>query len=325
MSQFEGPIYVVPVTLEDVKGQNFLMGPTGSGKSAFIESLSPDQQLGISKDSLESVTQEIAYYRAVKLHTYGCPVILVDTPGFLDTKLSEGRITTRIRDTLDILCRSSSYVYVHIVYFQPITDIRMGGSKRDAVKLLRAFTESFQATGITVVTTMWNHISTPKQIEEATRRFSSLQNEIFVGSDTLPINVVKYEFSNDSALSILDNFYGGWYHDKDTSQNMHPQYQSLIQNNLRERITNIHQQLELLAEDKQDATTHGREDPRLLEVVLRNEKAALGALQSFLDDLYEIDPKSCRSRLPSLPLRVALKYRFRHFVVTGKRVFRKQK
>ncbi|KAF9031170.1 hypothetical protein BJ165DRAFT_1535495 [Panaeolus papilionaceus] len=330
--QFLGLIGVIPVTPEDIKGQHviiyLLMGPTGSGKSAFIQSLlAPDQKLDISKDSLESVTQEVFCYQVVNLMQGRWNVLLVvDTPGFLDTKMSESQITKMITVTLDNLRQSAYAVNVCILYFQPITDIRMGGSKRDAVKLLRAFAESFGASGIKVVTTMWNHVSSPTKMEDANQRFCDLRNEIFVPSDGFKIGVMKFEFSSHSALSILDRSFGGWYHHKDKSKKMaqDPQYQSLILNNLLKRISNIHQQLLTLAEDKQSASIPGSEDPCLLEVVLRDEKVALGTLQSFLDDLYEINPKSCSSPLP-LPLHIALKYQFRPFFVASKRVFHKLK
>ena len=77
----------------------------------------------------------------------------------------------------------ATYLEVTILYFQPITDIRIGGSKRDAVKLLRAFAQSFNASGINVVTTMWNHMSRPQQIIDGNLRIISLENELFgVGS-----------------------------------------------------------------------------------------------------------------------------------------------
>ncbi|KAF9033319.1 hypothetical protein BJ165DRAFT_1515350 [Panaeolus papilionaceus] len=212
--------------------------------------------------------------------------------------MSESRITKMIVETLDSLHQSAASVAVIILYFQPITDIRMGGSKRDAVKLLRAFAESFEAEGISVVTTMWNQISSPGKMEDANHRLSNLQKDIFVESDTLIINVTQFEFSHGSALSILDKVWGGWNHHQDELQRISPQYQSLIHNNLLERISNTCQQLLTLADDKQSATTPGREDPLLLEVVLRDEKVALGALQLFLDDLYEIDPGSCSSPFP---------------------------
>ncbi|KAF9037459.1 hypothetical protein BJ165DRAFT_1408171 [Panaeolus papilionaceus] len=283
-----------------------LMGPTGAGKSAFIESLSPDQNLEISKDSLESVTKEVVCYQVVNL-TYGswAEVLLMDTPGFLDTKLSESQITLKIADMLEGLQVPILNGASCIFYFQPITDIQIGGSKREAVKLLRAFAETIGATDIKVATTMWNHTSTPKQVEDANRRFDSLKNEIFMETNRLGIKVVKFEFSSDSALQMLDGFGYPSLYAIDTSQLIDPHYQSLIVNNLVDRITNTQLWLQILAEDKQAATTPGREDPLLLEVVLRDKKVALAVLQLllddlqlFLDDMYKKDAQSCLSLFP---------------------------
>ncbi|KAF9049151.1 hypothetical protein BJ165DRAFT_1526525 [Panaeolus papilionaceus] len=258
--RINGPISVAPVTPEDVRREGLLvyilMGPTGSGKSAFIESLSPNQDLKISKDSLDSVTQNVTCYQVVNL--------------------------------TDI--QSATTIVVTILYFQPITDIRIGGSKRDAVKLLRAFAESFKATGINLVTTMWNHMSRPQQIIDGNLRIISLENELFGQSAKLGLKVYKFESSHDSTLSILDRAYSGWDHDQDTSQNMDDQYQSLICNNLLDRISSAQQQLQFLVEDKKHATTPGKEDPCLLKVVLRDERAVLAALQSFLDDFVAFRP-----------------------------------
>ncbi|KAF9033378.1 hypothetical protein BJ165DRAFT_1534652 [Panaeolus papilionaceus] len=290
----KGDISVAPVTPEELKGELLyvflLMGPTGSGKSSFIEALSPDQNLEISKDSLDSVTKGVVCYQVVNLTRYADSVIVVDTPGFLDCKLSESRITSEISDTLERLRPIARSLIIGIMYFQPITDLRFGGTKRGAVKLLKAFAQSLEATGIKVVSTMWNHISTPRQMEDAHGRLRRLEYEIFEGSDRLGMDIIKFEPSRESALSILDAFNWGWFHLVNKSQHTNPQYQSLILSNLVHRITNIQLQLQILAEDKRNATMPGRENPLLLEVVIGDEEAALATLQSFLDDLVTIGP-----------------------------------
>ncbi|KAF9034275.1 hypothetical protein BJ165DRAFT_1615763 [Panaeolus papilionaceus] len=301
--RFNGPLSVIPVTPEEVKGKrlwvNLLMGPTGSGKSAFIQALSADHDLSISKDTLESVTQNVTCYQVVNLsNTWDLTYILMDTPGLLDPKLSESRITKMIKEKLDDLRKTHKSISVAILYFQPITDIRIGRSKGGAVKLVRAFAGSFHALGIVVATTMWNCISTAQQIADANCRFSCLENEIFATSLELRIQVTKFKFSRGSALSILDMPSIGWAHDEVLLQNVDLQYQPIICNNLLERISNAQQQLHSLEGDRCHASRPGKEDPLLLGVVLMDERAVLSALQSFLDDLYEIDPQSCSSPFP---------------------------
>ncbi|PPR07626.1 hypothetical protein CVT24_004185, partial [Panaeolus cyanescens] len=107
-----------------------LAGPTGSGKSSFIEALGNDKSLGISKDQLEGFTQTVTAYHVKNMEfiealgndkslgiskdqlegftqtvtayhvknmevkgQYGTtPVCLLDSPGFSDTNISEMEI-----------------------------------------------------------------------------------------------------------------------------------------------------------------------------------------------------------------------------------------
>ncbi|KAF9037453.1 hypothetical protein BJ165DRAFT_556348 [Panaeolus papilionaceus] len=269
------------------------MGPTGSGKSAFIEALSPAQDLRISKNTLESVTQHVNCYRVDNLrHKYGYTFILMDTPGFLDSKISESHITMMVKEKLDDLRKSAGRVFVFVLYFHPITDIRMSGSKRNAIKLLRAFAESFEARTVNVVTSMWNFPSTPKQLTEANQRFSDLKAEMFLRSETLGIDVTKFEFSQASALSVIDQSWTGWVHDGEVPHCVDANYLSLSSKNLLERITNAQQQLINVAQAKKTASEtqlEGR-DRSLLDILHADEKATSAALQSFLEDLIKIGP-----------------------------------
>ncbi|KAF9038008.1 hypothetical protein BJ165DRAFT_1597079 [Panaeolus papilionaceus] len=254
-----------------------LIGPTGAGKSSFVESIVPDQNLLISKDTLESVTQNVVCYR-IKNLSYGkdFSYVLLDTPGFLDPELSESRIIRMITDALDNLRKSAAIVVVIILYFQPITDIRISRSKEDSVNLLRAFSESFKASNIDVITSMWNTLATTAQIEDANIRFESLRDRIFNNSEKLNIKVSKFDRTTHAALEIMDRTWSGWIHDIRTVEHWHdPQCHSLVRDNLIKRVAETQEQLRLLAEDKQHATTPGNEDLRLLEVLLQHRSDKL--------------------------------------------------
>ncbi|KAF9032074.1 hypothetical protein BJ165DRAFT_1599162 [Panaeolus papilionaceus] len=247
-------------------GITHLLGPIGSGKSTFIELLSPDMELSIAKDTLQSATQDVTCYRVEGLRDRGGGTfVLMDTPGFVDPHLSESRITTMITKMLDRLRKSAAGVFVSIFYFHPITDIRVGGKKRQAVVLLRAFADEFGALSINVVTTMWNMCPTSQETDVANKRFEKLQEEIFQKSEKLSIQVTKMAFTTNSALSVIDILFSGWIHRKKQAKNSPTPYHSLVRDNLWERIETVYQEWAFLQEDRQYASTPGKEDTRLLE------------------------------------------------------------
>ncbi|KAF9047730.1 hypothetical protein BJ165DRAFT_1119625 [Panaeolus papilionaceus] len=140
-----------------------LLGPTGSGKSTFIEALAEEgSALGISKNQLDSVTQDIVSYQLVNVHQKRdhdrkhdeYTFHIIDTPGFSDNALSELKVFNmlvewmerlqgppaddslqRVPQGLKELGRRS--VIDHILYFHPITDPRIPGSKSNSFRCLR--------------------------------------------------------------------------------------------------------------------------------------------------------------------------------------------
>ncbi|KAF9032066.1 hypothetical protein BJ165DRAFT_1616429 [Panaeolus papilionaceus] len=307
----DGPVHVQPLAPSDLKGIDvfliILMGATGAGKSAFIQALSPKQDLHISKNTLESVTQEINLYKLVNVTNQRAvaPYILMDTPGFLDTTLSESRITRMITDKLNTLRGITQDLWVSVYYFHPITDIRLSGSKRHSIALLKSFAESYIAASINVVTTMWNTLLTPKQLEDATKRYRSLELEVFTKSSSLDVILSKFKCTKKTALSVLDTTWRGWHHNVDKVQdvNRYPHYHALTLSNSLSRITNTQQQLLFLAEDKASTLASGSNltSKRVLKVLDKKEKATREVLQAFIYDLYEFDQSAYRSAFPDLP------------------------
>ncbi|KAF9029879.1 hypothetical protein BJ165DRAFT_1599434 [Panaeolus papilionaceus] len=285
-----GPLNCVPVDPAKYKaGDAFslsvdiLMGPTGAGKSSFVESLSSNP-LSISKNSLDSVTQDVVCYKVVNLTTAGevpAPVILMDTPGFLDTKLSEARILSMIASTLETLRNAvpTKVLIVSILYLHPITDIRLAGTKKISIDLLKTFAFMCHAEVINIVTTMWNTLWKSDQIDTA--------------NASSGFNLLKFEGSTNSALGILDSTHNetlilGPQLQKPMGQDLI----SKLSNILQERIANTQQNLRVLDEDHLNsliAWTRGEEFISSPEPFHRDRNAAWETMHNFLVDLQAID------------------------------------
>ncbi|KAF9031913.1 hypothetical protein BJ165DRAFT_1616456, partial [Panaeolus papilionaceus] len=181
-----GPLHVEPVPPHHLKGERvrvcIIMGPTGSGKSAFIEALALEKALSISGDSLDGVTKHVVCYRVKNLQDGELPVILMDTPGLLDPCISESRVVGMISKELEVLRISVEMAVVTLCYFHPIDVPRMGATRRGAVKFLQGFAQTFKANNVNVVTTMWNKLWNDKLSTAAELRFEALKVEIYKAS-----------------------------------------------------------------------------------------------------------------------------------------------
>ncbi|PPR01404.1 hypothetical protein CVT24_006242 [Panaeolus cyanescens] len=226
---FSGPISVVPsdACLTDGFDMSFvflLLGPTGTGKSSFIEALAgPSSKLKISKNQLQGVTQDIVCYQLTNVQ-WKCTeeghrhtVYVIDTPGFADNGLSELKMFNMLTDWLKQgpafttvnLPEVKRTIINHIIYFHPITSPRMSGSKHGLLKILTALTggsrvgSTSEMSRITFATTMWDML---RDKEKAEVRYKQLQAQngpcgTFIEGGS---RVVKFENTHESALWILD-------------------------------------------------------------------------------------------------------------------------
>ncbi|RYO45722.1 hypothetical protein AA0113_g10330 [Alternaria arborescens] len=149
-----------------------VMGMTGAGKSTFIEHCTkPTERL--SGHELSSCTSRVTIHTTSVL---GRTIHLIDTPGFNDSRRSDG-------ETLQELAYWLAAAYERdiklsgIIYLHCITNNRFQGS---AVRALSAFKkmcgeEVFK--GIVVATTMWDKV-TGDELVKAEVRHEELQAKI---------------------------------------------------------------------------------------------------------------------------------------------------
>ncbi|PPR00095.1 hypothetical protein CVT24_008997 [Panaeolus cyanescens] len=85
------------VSVTEPSWRVLVMGPTGAGKSTFIEALESQPSLQISSNKLEGFTQTVTTYRVRNLSSDRVPIYIVDSPGFNDVKISEMGIVSMLK------------------------------------------------------------------------------------------------------------------------------------------------------------------------------------------------------------------------------------
>ncbi|KAF9042418.1 P-loop containing nucleoside triphosphate hydrolase protein [Panaeolus papilionaceus] len=202
-----GDVTIEPCeTVDYLSWRILVMGPTGSGKSSFIESLAgPGQSLGISKDQLAGFTQDINAYKlnnSQYLWDDGerWPVYIVDSPGFSDGKLSGMEIVNRTKEWMS----EKGFKYISLIlYLCPITDTRMTRTRLRVINMLQALLEKRSAGRVIIVTTMWDRITNARAMEQAEAHYEQLKNDVFKDLLQDRAQITKFHNTQKSALSIL--------------------------------------------------------------------------------------------------------------------------
>ncbi|PPQ70192.1 hypothetical protein CVT24_003908 [Panaeolus cyanescens] len=210
--RFTGDVSVKPASqLRKPNVRILIMGPTGAGKSTFIEAMTgTGKKLDIAKDSLEGATQEVNAYELLNVSavnefdTQGdepLTIYLVDSPGFSDPKIPEVTIINKIKDWLQT---QDLYDVDHILYLCPVHPERMGGNKRKTIKMLYSLLSKDTHKTITIVTTMWDNVSLlNKTLEKAEKTFSELENVIWKEIVEGGGKMVRFYNNQQSALDII--------------------------------------------------------------------------------------------------------------------------
>ncbi|KAF9032245.1 hypothetical protein BJ165DRAFT_1410933 [Panaeolus papilionaceus] len=165
------------------------------------KSLAPNPSLGISSNKLEGFTQSVNIYRIVNIR-YGNehPIYLVDVPGFADTKISSMGIVSMLRKMI----QTNGNPWFYILYFTPIHNPRLPGSQRQVLRTFKALTGPEPGGNTTIVSTMWDLVWGESASRRAESNFIQLQNEIWKNSSSSRSSMVRFQNTQESALTILD-------------------------------------------------------------------------------------------------------------------------
>ncbi|KZP32042.1 hypothetical protein FIBSPDRAFT_813055 [Athelia psychrophila] len=172
------------------------MGPTGAGKSTFIEYAT--QQSGKSiGHSLQSETSAIRAVRTKHPADQGS-IIFVDTPGFDDTNRSDIEILALIAGWF-VKVYKEKVALSAILYLHRISDNRMAGSPLKNLQMFASMCGHEAMPHVILGTTMWSET----KAETGARRETELKTTFWADMIAQGCTVQRFLDSYDSAWEIV--------------------------------------------------------------------------------------------------------------------------
>ncbi|KAF9033534.1 hypothetical protein BJ165DRAFT_1410280 [Panaeolus papilionaceus] len=175
-----------------------LLGPTGAGKSHFIESIASPDSLNISSDQLDGFTQEVRAYEVINPRISSrfseSSVYLIDTPGFSNADKTDMDVFNQVKGFM--------------------VSKKLGLVMRTTILKLQSLLEKspFDMRRLTIVTMMWDTIATSMGEQMAYGRFDEYRHNIFKEFVKAEARVSQYRGTRESALRILHDTVDQGYH-----------------------------------------------------------------------------------------------------------------
>ncbi|KAF7966370.1 hypothetical protein HWV62_38917 [Athelia sp. TMB] len=173
-----------------------VMGPTGAGKSTFIDYASRQGGQGIGH-TLHSQTSDIRAVRC-KHPIDKSSVILVDTPGFDDTNKSDIIILGEISQWF-VRVYKQQIPLAAIIYLHRISDNRMGGSPLKNLQMFASMCGKDAMPRVVLGTTMWGEVAQGT----GERREGELRTKFWADMISQQCRMVRFGDSYESAWDVI--------------------------------------------------------------------------------------------------------------------------
>jgi energy-coupling factor transporter ATP-binding protein EcfA2 len=172
-----------------------VMGPTGSGKSTFIDCATRQDGNTIGH-KLRSFTKDI---RTVRIeHPKIGSVVFVDTPGFDDTFKSDLEILTTIANWL-VKVYKGNVPLAAIIYMHKISDNRMTGSLLKNLTMFTSVCGQSAMPRVVIATTMWGKVDA----DEGAQREGELKGDFWKDILAAGCRTERFDKSYESAWTII--------------------------------------------------------------------------------------------------------------------------
>ncbi|KAF6751406.1 P-loop containing nucleoside triphosphate hydrolase protein [Ephemerocybe angulata] len=191
-----------------------VLGPTGPGKSTFINNLlGPDapRKAAVS-DGFDSCTRTCSMYfldgpfaRTESYNRVKGRIILVDTPGFDDSSMSEWEALDEVRLSILSLYKMNIEV-AGVIYMMPIFPLRATHTDQDNLASFQDLYGGNDFLRVAFVTTRWDiggrgATPTPKEFEERCEREQQLR---------AVLGGTRRDAHNALLLRLADNAGSAW-------------------------------------------------------------------------------------------------------------------
>jgi len=176
-----------------------VMGPTGAGKSTFINKASGIEETEVGH-GLESCTHQIQVVRCFD-REQNRQIVFVDTPGFDDTNISDFDILQVIADWLKLTYEKDIRLS-GLLFFHRISDNRMAGSPLKHLKTFQNLCGVEALKNVVLVTTMWDQVDE----DVGNNRENELTTKYWKMMIELGCHTSRFHNTAESALDIVSQF-----------------------------------------------------------------------------------------------------------------------
>ncbi|KZP32036.1 hypothetical protein FIBSPDRAFT_775451 [Athelia psychrophila] len=264
-----------------------VMGPTGAGKSTFIE-YATGNSAGTVGHGLQSFTTAIREAR-VPHRKKPFSVVFVDTPGFDDTEKTDVEVLAMIADWLVTVYKEKAKL-VAIIYLHRINENRMGGSLMKNLQIFSNMCGRQAMPNVVIVTTMWGEVS----LSIGARREEELKVDFWNDMLANGCKIARFEDSYESAWSIV----GDLLENRTTQVLLSAEMvEDRHQLNETKAAVALNHQLQKLVKEQKDATrllheqARKQDDQLLAERLLQQRKA-------IQEDIFQTQEQLRRLKIP---------------------------